>query len=354
MLILLQISYLTIFLIKAAETCHFYPDIFTFHLNMNHAKRYVFKHLPFIVLLLLATLAVFNTTINDHYEWGPTLFDSAGYSTMMWHGNLRLDLAPVFSFSFYTDHAATINYIPVVLSYLWPLDHISYYAAFYAAIHAGLLVACYITVRPLFPGRFSGVWATFCTAALFFGSTVYLGAWEMRSDHIAPPCMIMAFRAWQLSRYRQALLWFALTCSVREDIGAYLLLPIGLLTGLQYLQLRKEEPALARKRRNYGLALCGFCQQLRSKNLFPRLRPAAGPILRPCASLRPSQPPDTSRPRGIHINGQTRHHPSHGYISLYRNFPARLGTADRSHSLLPLHAGHVFIEKRTCLYVGQL
>lgn len=214
---------------------------------------------PGILVATLAAVGVFNSVMNNAYQVGSTFFDSAEFATVIWRSGIKLDMGPTFAGSIYSTHASTINYIPALFSYLWMGDRMNFYGLVYALMYAATLWVAYILMLPLLPRRFGPVLAALGTAVFFCGQIIYDGAWEMRSDLMAPLFMMLAFRSWQLRQYRLALLWFALNNMVREDMGIMILVPVVLLSGLQYLSLRRKEPLLAKERLLWGIRVCAMC-----------------------------------------------------------------------------------------------
>ena len=210
-------------------------------------------------MALFVGYAVFNTTLNNVYEYGSTFYDSAEFATVGWRSGLRLYMGPVFGGSIYTTHASTINYIPSLFSYLWMGDRITYYALFYALVFAAMMGTAYIILLSLLPGWRGACYALLGTIALFCGQIVFDAAWEMRSDFMSPLFMLLAFRAWQLRRYRQAVLWFILNNMVREDLGIMILVPVILLTGVQYYNVRLNDRALAKEKLRWGIIISALC-----------------------------------------------------------------------------------------------
>ncbi len=203
-------------------------------------------------MALFAAYCVYNTTMNNAYEYGSTFYDSAEFATVLWHSGLTLFMGPAFGGSIYSTHASTINYFPTVLSYLWMGERMDFYALVYACVYAATIFTAFRLLLRLAPAPWMAALGAFM---LFCGEIIFGGSWEMRSDYVAPLCMLMAFSAWQLRRYRACLVWFILTTMVREDLGLMAAAPLALLAGWQFWVLRKSDRALAREKRGWALRI---------------------------------------------------------------------------------------------------
>ena len=215
------------------------------------------KHWPGLVAALLATLASFNMVIDDAYSEGPTLFDSAIFSTAIWRSGLSLTEAPALgSRTFYLRHISPIQLIPNLFSYVVPCDRNTFFALCYGLTYGGLVLASYLVIEPLFSGRFSRHAAALAGLAVFCSQVVFDASWEVHLEIVAPVCAVFAFRAWQLRRYRMALLWFLLTAGVREDCAFQMAVPLCLIALHQWYTARGTDPERAKERLRLG---AGFC-----------------------------------------------------------------------------------------------
>lgn len=214
---------------------------------------------PGILVSLLAAVGVFNSVMNNAYEYGSTLFDSTQFATVIWRSGLTLDLGPVLAGSTYITHASTINYIPSLFSYLWFGDHMDYYGFVYASLYFAIIYTAYLIMLPLNEGRLAPLLAALGAALLFCGQIMFDCSWEMRSDLFVGLFLPLAFLSWQKRHYKWALLWFTLANMVREDIGIMVTVPVVLLSSLQWWEARKSDPVLARERLAWGIIISIIC-----------------------------------------------------------------------------------------------
>jgi hypothetical protein len=66
---------------------------------------------------------------DNAYSFGSTLYDSAIFQTIIWRSGWTLRLAPALAtdMSYLDIHLSPINYLPNAISYLTPIDRMSYY-----------------------------------------------------------------------------------------------------------------------------------------------------------------------------------------------------------------------------------
>lgn len=214
---------------------------------------------PGILVSLLAAVGVFNSVMNNAYEYGATLFDSTQFATVIWRSGLTLDLGPVLAGSTYITHASTINYIPALFSYLWCGDRMDYYGLVYALLYFAIVYTAFFIMLPLNEGRLAPLLAALGAALFFCGQVMFDCSWEMRSDLFVGLFLPLAFLSWQRRHYKWALLWFTLANMVREDIGIMVVVPVVLLSGLQWWEARKSDPVLARERLVWGISISIVC-----------------------------------------------------------------------------------------------
>lgn len=219
--------------------------------------RRFFTLLLACTVAILAACAVYNTTFNNAYYYGATVWDSTEFATAIWRSGWTLKLAPVFgeNVSFFTFHSSPIQYIPNLISYVFPGDRITFYALVYAILYAALMASVFYVLAANMPGWLGAIMAAMGAGVFFCSQVMVGGSWEMRIDYASPLFAILAFRAWQLRRYRQAALCLVLNACVREDIGIIFAIPLCLLAGVQWLSLRASDPALARERLTRGVML---------------------------------------------------------------------------------------------------
>src|SRR5262245_14469038 len=105
-------------------------------------------------IFLFAVLTNVSTVLNNAYSFGSTLYDSAMFQTIIWRSGWALKPAPAVSGdSFLHTHFSPINYLPAAVSYLMPIDRMSYYGLVYGVVYGLLLLVVFIALRQLFDGR---------------------------------------------------------------------------------------------------------------------------------------------------------------------------------------------------------
>gem|GEM_PF-5768431 len=204
----------------------------------------------------LAGYAVYNTCLNNAYQYGATTWDSAEFASAIWRSGWTLKLAPVFGdTSFFVFHSSPIQYIPNLISYVFTGDRITYYGLVYGVIYGAMFFSVFTLLAANMPSWFGTLVAVVGAAALFCSQIVVGGSWEMRIDFAAPLFAILAFSAWQLRHYKLAGLWLVLNAGVREDIGVIFAIPLFMLVIVQWWSLRVSDAPLARERLRWGVAL---------------------------------------------------------------------------------------------------
>lgn len=210
-----------------------------------------------LIVALVIGLCEYNTVLNNAYEYCSTLHDSTIFATVMWRSGWLLTLAPALAaHSFFIEHFSPILYVPNLVSYFYPGDRMSYYAIVYAIAYGALGFVAYRLVRDVAPPRFATALGVAAGLALFCSAPVFRGQWEPHMEAVSPVFAILMFRAWQLRQYPACLVWLLCNAALREDLAVIYAIPLALLAGVQYLQLRSRDPALAAERLRRGLILC--------------------------------------------------------------------------------------------------
>jgi hypothetical protein len=218
-------------------------------------QSFLLCFVPGLLVSFLAAVGVYNSVMNNAYHYGATLFDSGFFANVIWRSGLIFELGPVFTGSYYTAHAATVNYIPSLFSYLWCGDRMGYFAFVYGLLFFAIIYTAYAIMLPMIAGRFAPWLAALGAALLFCGQSMFDSTWEMRSEFFVLLFLPLAFLSWQRRHYKWALLWFILSSSVREDIGIMIVVPVVLLSGLQWWEARKRDPSLAHERLVWGILI---------------------------------------------------------------------------------------------------
>lgn len=189
---------------------------------MNGMKgcRYVYP----IILFLFGVATNISTVLNNAYASGSTLYDSAIFQTIIWRADWSLRPAPaVDDVSFFNIHFSPINYIPNILSYLYPFDRMSYYGVVYGAVYGTLLVVAFRLFSRIYRNPMI---SALSAALLYFGGPLVNGQWEPHQEIASALFMLVFFRAWFENRFGLVLAAIVLNAAVREDCGMLLALPL--------------------------------------------------------------------------------------------------------------------------------
>lgn len=209
-----------------------------------------------IFITSLLGVCAYNTVLNNAYAYGATLFDSTIFGTIIWRTDWLLHPAGVFGpLSYFDTHISPINYLPNILSYLFPGDRMTYYGLVYGAVYAALGLTTYRLIVAHVPQRAAPWLASLGALALFCSQTVFEGQWEPHIEVASPIFFLLLLRAWQLRHYRSAIFWLVLNAAIREDLGVVYAMPIGLLATAQYFEARSQDAKLAQERLRWGLSL---------------------------------------------------------------------------------------------------
>ncbi len=169
-----------------------------------------------------------NTVLNNAYSVGSTLFDSTIFQTIIWRSGWTLKTAPVIGgTSFLNYHISLINYLPNAVSYLLPIDRMSYLGLVYGTIYASLVVVVFGAFRYLLGGR--TIPAAVGCLLFYLCGAVSSGQWEPHQEIASGLFTAAFFLAWGTRRRGWAILALALNAAVREDCGILLALPLFLI-----------------------------------------------------------------------------------------------------------------------------
>ena len=137
--------------------------------------------------------------------------------------------------SFLHIHLSPINYLPNALSYLIPIDRMTWFGLTYGILDGLLLLAVFACLYSLFGAR---VLLTFAGTMLFYCSgLITVGQFEPHQEYASALFMVGFFVAWALDRWPWAVAMLLLNATVREDCGALLAFPLFLLA-VWYLVVR--------------------------------------------------------------------------------------------------------------------
>lgn len=115
-----------------------------------------------------AVLTNIATVLNNAYDSGATFYDSTIFQTIIWRSGLALKLPRSFGGrSFLHIHLSPINYLPNALSYLMPVDRMTWFGLTYGILDGLLLLAVFACLYSLFGAR---VLLTFAGTTLFYCS----------------------------------------------------------------------------------------------------------------------------------------------------------------------------------------
>ena len=214
------------------------------------------------VIFVLVFIANVNTVLNNAYQFGSTLYDSTLFETIIWRSGLQLIMAPAAGATSYFDtHISPINYIPNLISYVVPLDRLTFYGVWYAFVYGSLAVIVFYIFRQFYDGKFALLLAVLSSILFQISGPMISIQWEPHQEIICPLMLILFFKSWQTQRYRLATLFLILNSTVREDTGFYLALPLFLLLLVEKFKLLPPEEnfdaSLQNNRFRLGLIYCG-------------------------------------------------------------------------------------------------
>jgi hypothetical protein len=179
-------------------------------------------------LFAFAVLTNITTVLNNAYSWGSTFYDSAIFQTVIWRSGLSLKLPASFGgMSFLHTHISPINYLPNALSYLMPIDRMTYYGLTYGIIDGLLLLAVFNILHQLFGARV--IPAAAGTILFYFSGQITVAQFEPHQETASALFTLGFFISWARDRWRCAVAMLLLNATVREDCGALLAFPLFLL-----------------------------------------------------------------------------------------------------------------------------
>lgn len=171
-----------------------------------------------------ALITQLNTVLNNAYSFGSTLFDSGIEQSILWRSGWLLTPARVFErHSYFELHLSPILYIPQIVSYLVPIDRMTYYGLVYGVVWGSLLVLVYKLLKKL-PA--SSLVACIGSVAFYISGPVAESNWEPHQEIISSLMMIAFFMAWATDRHILAVVSLSAHATVREDCGVLLALPL--------------------------------------------------------------------------------------------------------------------------------
>jgi hypothetical protein len=191
-------------------------------------------------LFALGLMTMVNTVLNNAYSVGSTLYDSGFFQTIIWRSGWALRPAPTIDdVSFLNVHLSPINYLPNALSYLLPIDRMSYYGLVYGVVVGLMLLVTFMILRRQYCGRI--VPAVIGSVLFYLSGPVNDGQWEPHQEQASSLFMLWFFLALGAGRPRPAVLMLVLNAATREDCGLILALPL-LLLALHERWPRRERP----------------------------------------------------------------------------------------------------------------
>ena len=168
------------------------------------------------------------TVLNNAYSFGATFHDSTIFQTVIWRSGLALTLPDSFGgLSFLHTHFSPINYLPNALSYLMPIDRMTWFGLTYGIVYGLLLLVVFFILHRLFDARTIPAFA--CTILFYCSGQMTVGQFEPHQECASALFMVGFFVAWALDRWRWAVAMLLLNATVREDCGALLAFPLCLL-----------------------------------------------------------------------------------------------------------------------------
>ena len=205
-----------------------------------------------MALFAFGLMTNLTTVLNNAYSFGSTLFDSAFSQTILWRSGWALKPAPSLDdVSFLNVHLSPINYLPSALSYLIPIDRMSFYGLVFGLVFGLLLVVSFAVLRRQYNGRILP--AVIGSVLLYLSGPINNGQWEPHQEYASSLFMVWFFLAWGTGHLRLAVLMVILNAAVREDCGVHLALPL-LLLAAHDRWLRRAQDRSADERKTLLLA----------------------------------------------------------------------------------------------------
>ena len=195
-------------------------------LQAKGAIRPIMDWAAALAVFALGLLSNVFTVLNNAYSEGATLYDSTIFQTIIWRSGWSMRPAPTIDdISFFNTHFSPINYIPDLVSYLVPLDRMTYFGVVYGVVYGGILVLTLISLR----GLFSVVPAVVGTLALYLSGEILNAQWEPHQEITSALLTLGFFVTWSGRRTAAAITCLVLNAAVREDCGMLLALPLFVL-----------------------------------------------------------------------------------------------------------------------------
>ncbi len=231
------------------------------------------KQTPTILLVgvlpvVVAFLSQWHFIHNHFFERGGYLLDSGWYSAIIYHNGLfPKNPAVAHSVTHYYDlHVSPLVSSFSLLSYLVPVDRITWYAFFQGVLYGLLPLGPFIIFRKLFP-RPSGLnlaLGSSVAIAFAFSGQVLMCAGYPHFEVAAPALLSVVLASLVAGHHRMAWVALALTVGVREDAGFHAFAALFVL-GVP-VWLMKAKPAWRRSLPwmlgfSFLASLCAFATQ---------------------------------------------------------------------------------------------
>jgi hypothetical protein len=192
----------------------------------------VFGLLP----MLLLCLGTVRYTFNHFFSRAPYVLDSGWFSTLVYRNGINPHNHPLCSWAdlYFGIHFSPLLSLFSALSYLFPVDRISWFAVFQAAIFVPFLISYGLCVRRLEDHSIRSVCAVL-TAGIAFASSgltlLLVGSLHFEAATSGLMCVVLAL----VTFGRRKTAWLALTLvwMTREDAGVHLalaLIPFAVLS----------------------------------------------------------------------------------------------------------------------------
>ena len=219
--------------------------------------RIVFICLP--ATLLMVAFLVATIIFHMFYVRG-TYGDTVLFSLLAWHNNWGLRI-PIYGGdwgTFFNWHIGWFYWFPSAISYLLPLDRITFFALFAGSLHALLCLGIWLLLNELWPAREPWPVLIKCAAAAAFALNGHSQIILIDVDpEIAGPAFTLIF-LWGIVRknHPATLITFVLALSTREDMGFHIFAVLFLL--LMTDLLRRVAPDQHRPILIYSCAAFGY------------------------------------------------------------------------------------------------
>lgn len=209
-----------------------------------------------VVVIPLAL--VFIAVMNVYYVTGDGQ-DFGWASYVAWHRDWRLLGPPSNPGTFFRGHIAPIFWLTNVLSVLTPLSKVDFFGVVYGGCYALFAVCVYTLWRSVSPSGFrTEVEALAIALATTFSA---IGMQALRLPHIemlVPALALCFYASLAQTRWRAAMVCFALCLAVREDIGVHLFIFLSLWAMLRSVSRHEPNTRVAAPPQRTLLAFAGI------------------------------------------------------------------------------------------------